>query len=68
MTPKSQDVFLIFEAISEMSKESRSLVVRGLIIGYGCRLHWLPSWHQIPKHLHENLDQDHLNTLQVFNL
>jgi len=31
----------------------------------GFRLHWLPSWHQIPKHLHENLEQSHLNTLQV---
>ena len=29
------------------------------------RLHWLPSWHQIPKHLNEKLDAAHLQEIRV---
>ncbi|XP_023332161.1 uncharacterized protein LOC111704236 isoform X2 [Eurytemora carolleeae] len=31
------------------------------------RLHWLPSWHQIPKHLNEKLDAAHLQEIRMEN-
>lgn len=32
------------------------------------RYDWLPSWDEVPKHLHEKAGREHLESLQVRNL